>query len=106
MTMMADRFRVQIEGPKRGLSPTTYACPRPLSDRDLAILLAIDQYRTLDRDPVTALFFPGRTSTELCLKDLLCRGPVPPSPGKRSPHSVPHPSLYPLTPSRPHHSST
>src|ERR1700686_1266144 len=72
--MMADPFPVQIEGLKRGLSPTTHAHPRPLSDRDLAILLAIDQYRYLDRDHVTDLFFPGRRSAELCLKDLLWRG--------------------------------
>src|SRR5450759_2915866 len=72
--MMADPFPVQIEGLKRGLSPSTHAHPRPLSDRDLAILLAIDQYRYLDRDHVTDLFFPGRRSAELCLKDLLWRG--------------------------------
>src|SRR5437899_6083141 len=97
MTMAAGRCLVQIEGPKRGLSPTTDACPRPLSDRDLAILLAIDQYRCLDRDHLTDLFFPGRRSAELCLKDLLWRGLVHRWPGKRWQGSILYPSVYALT---------
>jgi len=97
MTVTAGRFPVQIEGPKRGLSPTTNACPRPLSDRDLAILLAIDQYRCLDRDHITELFFPGRRSAELCLKDLLWRGLVHRWPGKRWQGSILYPSVYALT---------
>ena len=72
--MIADRFPVQIEGLKRGLSPTTHAHPRPLSDRDLAILLAIDQYRYIDSDQVAELFDQSRRKAQLCLKDLLWRG--------------------------------
>jgi hypothetical protein len=95
--MMADPFPVQIEGLKRGLSPTTHAHPRPLSDRDLAILLAIDQYRYLDRDHVTDLFFPGRRSAELCLKDLLWRGLIYRWPVVRWQGSPIKPSVYGLT---------
>ena len=94
---MADPFPVQIEGLKRGLSPTTHAHPRPLSDRDLAILLAIDQYRYLDRDHVTDLFFPGRRSAELCLKDLLWRGLIYRWPVVRWQGSPIKPSVYGLT---------
>jgi hypothetical protein len=101
--MIADRFPVQIEGPKRGLSPTTHACPRPLSDRDLAILLAIDQYRSLDRDHVTDLFFPGRRSAELCLKDLLWRGLVHRWPVEQAQASPLTPSVYALTTSGARH---
>jgi len=95
--MMADPFPVQIEGLKRGLSPTTHAHPGPLSDRDLAILLAIDQYRYLDRDHVTDLFFPGRRSAELCLKDLLWRGLIYRWPVVRWQGSPIKPSVYGLT---------
>src|SRR5450759_1233301 len=95
--MMADPFPVQIEGLKRGLSPSTHAHPRPLSDRDLAILLAIDQYRYLDRDHVTDLFFPGRRSAELCLKDLLWRGLIYRWPVVRWQGSPIKPSVYGLT---------
>jgi hypothetical protein len=95
--MMADPFPVQIESLKRGLSPTTHAHPRPLSDRDLAILLAIDQYRHLDRDHVTDLFFPGRRSAELCLKDLLWRGLIYRWPVVRWQGSPIKPSVYGLT---------
>jgi hypothetical protein len=95
--MMADPFSVQIEGLKRGLSPSTHAHPRPLSDRDLAILLAIDQYRYLDRDHVTDLFFPGRRSAELCLKDLLWRGLIYRWPVVRWQGSPIKPSVYGLT---------
>ena len=95
--MMADPFPVQIEGLKRGLSPTTHAHRRPLSDRDLAILLAIDEYRYLDRDHVTDLFFPGRRSAELCLKDLLWRGLIHRWPVMRLQGSTPTPSVYALT---------
>src|SRR5260370_10010352 len=106
--MMADPFPVQIEGLKRGLSPTTHSHPRPLSDRDLAILLAIDQYRYLDRDHVTDLFFPGRRSAELCLKDLLWRGliyhwPVvrwQGSPSNASAYALPSPEARPVPPLR------
>jgi len=94
---MADPFPVQIEGLKRGLSPTTHAHPRPLTDRDLAILLAIDQYRYLDRDHVTDLFFPGRRSAELCLKDLLWRGLIYRWPVVRWQGSPIKPSVYGLT---------
>ncbi|MHB8688119.1 MAG: replication-relaxation family protein [Candidatus Dormibacteraceae bacterium] len=94
---MTDRFPVQNEGLKRGLSPTTHACPRPLTDRDLAILLAIDQYRYLDRDHVTDLFFPGRRSAELCLKDLLWRGLIHRWPVMRWQGSPLMPSVYALT---------
>ena len=94
---MADPFSVQIEGLKRGLSPSTHAHPRPLSDRDLAILLAIDQYRYLDRDHVTDLFFPGRRSAELCLKDLLWRGLIYRWPVVRWQGSPIKPSVYGLT---------
>ena len=94
---MADPFPVQIEGLKRGLSPTTHAHTRPLSDRDLAILLAIDQYRYLDRDHVTDLFFPGRRSAELCLKDLLWRGLIYRWPVVRWQGSPIKPSVYGLT---------
>ena len=95
--MTADPFPVQIEGLKRGLSPSTHAHPRPLSDRDLAILLAIDQYRYLDRDHVTDLFFPGRRSAELCLKDLLWRGLIYRWPVVRWQGSPIKPSVYGLT---------
>jgi protein involved in plasmid replication-relaxation len=95
--MMADPFPVQIEGLKRGLSPTTHAHARPLTDRDLAILLAIDQYRYLDRDHVTDLFFPGRRSAELCLKDLLWRGLIYRWPVVRWQGSSIKPSVYGLT---------
>ncbi len=95
--MMADPFPVQIEGLKRGLSPTTHAHHRPLSDRDLAILLAIDEYRYLDRDHVTDLFFPGRRSAELCLKDLLWRGLIHRWPVMRLQGPAPTPSVYALT---------
>jgi hypothetical protein len=95
--MMADPFPVQIEGLKRGLSPTTHAHRRPLSDRDLAILLAIDEYRYLDRDHVTDLFFPGRRSAELCLKDLLWRGLIHRWPVMRLQGSAPTPSVYALS---------
>src|SRR5260370_1294003 len=95
--MMADPFSVQMEGLKRGLSPSTHAHPRPLSDRDLAILLAIDQYRYLDRDHVTDLFFPGRRSAELCLKDLLWRGLIYRWPVVRWQGSPIKPSVYGLT---------
>ena len=95
--MMADSFHVQIEGVKRGLSPATRACPRPLSDRDSAILLAIDQYRYLDRDHVTDLFFPGRRSAELCLKELLWRGLIHRWPVRRWQGSPLMPSVYALT---------
>jgi len=94
---MADPFPVQIEGLKRGLSPTTHAHRRPLSDRDLAILLTIDEYRYLDRDHVTDLFFPGRRSAELCLKDLLWRGLIHRWPVMRLQGSAPTPSVYALT---------
>ena len=94
---MADPFSVQIEGLKRGLSPTTHAHPRPLTDRDLAILLAIDQYRYLDRDHVTDLFFPGRRSAELCLKELLWRGLIYRWPVVRWQGSPIKPSVYGLT---------
>ena len=94
---MADPFSVQIEGLKRGLSPSTHAHPRPLSDRDRAILLAIDQYRYLDRDHVTDLFFPGRRSAELCLKDLLWRGLIYRWPVVRWQGSPTKPSVYGLT---------
>ena len=95
--MTADPFPVQIEGLKRGLSPSTHAHPGPLSDRDLAILLAIDQYRYLDRDHVTDLFFPGRRSAELCLKDLLWRGLIYRWPVVRWQGSPIKPSVYGLT---------
>jgi hypothetical protein len=95
--MTADPFPVQIEGLKRGLSPSTHAHHRPLSDRDLAILLAIDQYRYLDRDHVTDLFFPGRRSAELCLKDLLWRGLIYRWPVVRWQGSPTKPSVYGLT---------
>ncbi len=95
--MTADPFPVQIEGLKRGLSPTTHAHRGPLSDRDLAILLAIDEYRYLDRDHVTDLFFPGRRSAELCLKDLLWRGLIHRWPDMRLQGSAPTPSVYALT---------
>ncbi len=94
---MTNPFPVQIDGPKRGLSQTTRACPRPLTDRDLAILLAIDQYRYLDRDHVTDLFFPGRRSAELCLKDLLWRGLIQRWPGMQWTTSPLKPSVYALT---------
>ena len=95
--MTADPFPVQIEGLKRGLSPSTHAHPGPLSDRDLAILLAIDQYRYLDRDHVTDLFFPGRRSAELCLKELLVRGLIYRWPVVRWQGSPIKPSVYGLT---------
>jgi hypothetical protein len=95
--MMADRSPLQIETVRRGLSPVTQACPRPLSDCDLAVLLAIDQYRYLDRDHVTDLFFPGRRSAELCLKDLLWRGLIHRWPVKRWQGSALMPSVYALT---------
>lgn len=72
--MTTRAFPIQKAAVERGLSPTTSTCDRPLSDRDLAILLAIDQYRYLDRDHVTDLFFSGRRNAELTLKELLWRG--------------------------------
>jgi len=72
--MIADRFPVQIESVKRGLSPTTHACSRPPSDRDSAVLLAIDQYRYIDSDQVAELFDQSRRKAQLRLKDLLWRG--------------------------------
>ncbi len=95
--MMANPFPVQIRSAKRGLSPTRDTCPRPLSDRDLAILLAIDQYRYLDRNHVTDLFFRGRRSAELRLKDLLWRGLLHRWPVMRWQGSPLMPSVYALT---------
>ncbi|MHB8573674.1 MAG: replication-relaxation family protein [Candidatus Dormibacteria bacterium] len=101
--MMADRSSVQIEGAKRGLSPVTGACPRPLSERDLAILLAIDQYRYLDSDHVTDLFFQGRRRAQLRLEDLLWRGLIYRWPGKRWQGSPLTPSVHALTTSGARH---
>lgn len=72
--MTTRAYPIQKAAVERGLSRTTSTCDRPLSERDLAILLAIDQYRYLDRDHVTDLFFSGRRNAELILKDLLWRG--------------------------------
>lgn len=89
--------RVQIEPSASRLSPTTRVCPRPLSDRDVAILLAIDQYRYLDRDHVTDLFFAGRRNAEIRLKELLWRGLVHRWPVMRWQGSLLRPSVYALS---------
>lgn len=101
--MIADRFPVQIESVKRGLSPTTHACSRPPSDRDSAVLLAIDQYRYIDSDQVAELFDQSRRKAQLRLKDLLWRGLIyrwPPDLQQGSPLT---PTVYALTTSGARH---
>ena len=88
---------VQIGPIGHGLSQTRNACPRPLSNRDLAILLAIDQYRYLDRDHVTDLFFSSRRNAELTLQNLLWRGLIHRWPTMRWQGSQLRPSVYALT---------
>ena len=82
---------------RRGLSPWTDVCDRPLSARDAAILIALDQYRYLDREQITELFFQGRRQAQLCLEDLSARGLVHRSPGTRQPGNLQYPSVYALT---------
>jgi Replication-relaxation len=94
---MTAPFPVQIGPTQRRLSPTTRECPRPLSERDVAILLAIDQYRYLDRDHVTDLFFSSRRYAEIRLKDLLWRGLVHRWPVMRWQGSLQRPAVYALT---------
>ena len=95
--MSAGQFPVQIERIQRGLSPTTHACSRPLSNRDSAILLAIDQYRYLDSDHVADLFDLSRRQAQDRLKELLWRGLIyrwPPELRQGSPLT---PIVYVLT---------
>src|ERR1700737_4432418 len=59
---------------------------RPLTPRDLAILLAVDQYRYLDRHQLQALFFAGPRSCQYRLEWLVPQGlfrnrPAPMRPG-------------------------
>jgi hypothetical protein len=49
---------------------------RPLTPRDLAILLALDQYRYLDRHQLQALFFAGPRSCQYRLEWLVRQGLV------------------------------
>ena len=76
MRSVTGQFPVQIDVVGRGLSPTTPVCPQPLSDRDSAILLAIDQYRYLDSDHIADLFHLSQRKAQLCLKNLLWRGVI------------------------------
>ena len=76
MRSVTGQFPVQIDVVGRGLSPTTPVCPQPLSDRDSAILLAIDQYRYLDSDHIADLFHLSQRKAQLRLKNLLWRGVI------------------------------
>ena len=76
MRSVTGQFPVQIDAVGRGLSPTTPVCPQPLSDRDSAILLAIDQYRYLDSDHIADLFHLSQRKAQLRLKNLLWRGVI------------------------------
>ena len=101
--MTASHFSVQIEHVRRGLSPTKHACRRPLSDRDSAILLAIDQYRYLDSDHVADLFDQTRRKAQDRLKELLWKGLIyrwPPELRQGSPLT---PIVYVLTTSGARH---
>ena len=70
------QFPIQIDAVGRGLSLTTPVRPQPLSDRDSAILLAIDQYRYLDSDHIADLFHLSQRKAQLRLKNLLWRGVI------------------------------
>jgi hypothetical protein len=101
--MTADRSAVQIQTVKRGLSPTTHVCTRPLTERDSAVLLAIDQYRYLDSDHVSDLFAQSRRKAQLRLKDLLWRGLIHRWPVEQAQASPLTPSVYALTTSGARH---
>ena len=76
MRSATGQFPVQIDAVGPGLSPTTPVCPQPLSDRESAILLAIDQYRYLDSDHIADLFHLSQRKAQLRLKNLLWRGVI------------------------------
>jgi len=95
--MTEGRFPVHNEQEQRGLSPQRRTCPQPLTARDSAVLLALDQYRYLDREHITDLFFPCRRQAQLRLEELLRRGVIHRLPGPRWQGSPLSPSAYGLT---------
>lgn len=101
--MTEHRFPVQIAPGDRGLSPQTHACPQPLTARDSAILLALDQYRYLDREHIADLFFVGRRQAQLRLEHLLWRGLLHRWPGTRWQNAPLAPCSYVLTTSGARH---
>jgi hypothetical protein len=79
-----------------------HVCPRPLSQRDSAILLALDQYRRLDREHVADLFGLTRRKAQQTLEMLLWRGLIHRWPVVRY-QGAPTPCTYALTSSGARH---
>ena len=96
--MSRQRFpNTNLGSQRRGPSSPSRVCRRPLPARDSAILLALDQYRYLDREQVTELFFRGRRQAQLRLEQLATRGLIHCWARNRSP------SVYALTTSGARH---
>lgn len=95
--MSDDRIQVRISASARGLSPGTGACPQQLTLRDSAILLALDQYRHLDREQMADLFGQTRRKAQRTLEKLLWRGLIHRWPLMAQKGPWPAPSTYALT---------
>ncbi len=68
-----------------------------LSDRERAILLALDEYRYLDRSQLEALFFSGSRAAQLKLRELTLRQLVLRWDRRLDGEPAPRPSIYVLT---------
>jgi Replication-relaxation len=77
--------------------PRATALADQLSVRERAILLALDQYRYLDRTQLEALFFPGSRSAQLKLRELALRELVLRWDPRPDGGPVPRPSVYVLS---------
>src|SRR2546423_8780115 len=70
---------------------------RSLTARDVAILMALDQYRYLDRQQLEELFFQGPRSSQLRLRFLSQSGLLVSWRVRRQPGRIPRPSVFLLS---------
>ena len=70
---------------------------RTLTARDVAILMALDQYRYLDRQQLEELFFQGPRSSQLRLRFLVQSGLLVAWRVRRQPGRIPGPSVFLLS---------
>src|ERR1700731_2450851 len=68
-----------------------------LTARDIAILMALDQYRYLDRQQLEELFFQGPRSSQLRLRFLAQSGLLVSWRVRRQPGRIPRPSVFLLS---------
>jgi len=103
--MAIHEFRVQNAGSVRGLSPRTRTCPQPLTVRESAILMALDQYRRLDREHIAGLFGQSERKARRTLEKLLWRGLIHRWPLAQPLGVWPTPCTYALTSSGARHAA-